>query len=248
MKPAVRLRLSIGTLLFPALALAQTAPGSDAIGSDATSSAQGGLDPNAPPPGVHVIDDTEPKTPLIPRAKDLLGSHVLVAAAVGPAWSFGHLGSAVSAGRGLGTGLGFRADAGLGLSRSVVLGAWGNFASYADGDGCGSSCSGRAFAVGPFVRYHLQQGLRFDPWFTLGGGFRQLSFVDTTGARQKFSGVEWLHLELGADYYMFSGLGIGPYGALGASSYSKRAAAAGDAAVNTELSVGLRVLFDLPGR
>ncbi len=243
MKPAVLLRLSVATLLFPALALAQPAPG-----SDATSSVTAGLDPNAPPPGVHVIDDAEPKTPLVPRAKDLLGAHVLLGAAVGPAWSFGHLGSAVSAGHGLGTGLGFRADAGLGLSRSVVLGVWGGYTGYSDGDDCGASCAGHSFAVGPFVRYHLQQGLRFDPWFTLGGGFRQVSFVDAAGARQKFSGVEWLHLELGADYYLFSGVGFGPYGALAASSYSKRADGAGSAAVNTELSVGLRVLFDLPGR
>ncbi len=241
MKPAVL--LSIGTLLFPALALAQNAPG-----SDSASGAQAGLDPNAPSPGVHVIDDTEPKTPIVPRAKDLLGSHVLIGAAVGSAWSFGHLSSDVSSERALGTGLGFRADAGFGLSRSVVVGAWGSFASYADGSGCGDSCSGQALALGPFVRYHLQQGLRFDPWLTLGGGYRQVSFVDATGARQKFSGVEWLHFELGADYYMLSGFGIGPFGALGVSSYSKRATGAGDAAVNTELSVGLRVLFDLPGR
>jgi hypothetical protein len=241
MKPA--LLVSIGTLLFPALALAQSTPGSAAV-----SGAHAGLDPDAPPPGVHVIDDTEPKTPLIPLAKDLLWSHVLVGAAVGPTWSFGHLGSDVATGRGLGTGFGVRADAGLGLSRSVVLGAWGSYAGYADGDDCGSSCSGRAFAVGPFVRYHLQQGLRFDPWFTLGGGFRQVSFVDASGARQKYSGMEWLHFELGADYYMFSGLGIGPYGALGASSYAKRAVGAGSAAVNTELSAGLRIFFDVPGR
>jgi hypothetical protein len=241
MKPA--LLLSIGMLLFPALALAESGPATAAV-----SGAHAGLDPDAPPLGVHIVDDTEPKTPLVPLAKDLLGSHVLLGAAVGPAWSLGHLGTDVASGRGLGTGLSFRADAGFGISRSVVLGAWGSYASYADGDDCDRSCSGRAFAVGPFVRYHLQQGLRFDPWFTLGGGFRQVSFVDAGGSRQKFSGVEWLHFELGADYYMFSGVGVGPYGALGASSYAKRAAGAGDAAVNTELSVGLRVFFDLPGR
>ena len=57
-----------------------------------------------------------------------------------------------------------------------------------------------------------------------------------------------LHLELGADYYMFSGVGIGPYGSLGLSTYTKRTGGTGDAAVNSELSVGLRFLFDLPGR
>jgi hypothetical protein len=231
------LLIGFGTLLFPALALAQTAP----------PPAQAGLDPVAPP-NVHVVDDSEPKPPVQPRAADLLGSHVLIGAAIGPAWSLGKLGSSQAAVRGVGTGLGFRADVGLGVSRSVVLGAWGTFASYSDGDRCGSSCSGRAFAVGPFVRYQLSQGLRFDPWLTLGGGYRQLSYDDATLARQKFSGLEWLHFELGADYYLFSGLGLGPFAALGLSSYTTRPSDAGNAAVNTELSVGLRFLLDVPGR
>jgi hypothetical protein len=232
----------LGTLLFPALALAQSAPP-----PPAPAPAQAALDPAAPP-NVHVLDDSEPKTPVVPRAADLLGSHVLVGASVGPSWSLGKLGSSQAAVRGLGTGIGFRADAGFGISRSVVLGGWGSFATYTDGDRCGSSCSGRAFAVGPFVRYQLSQGLRFDPWLTLGGGYRQLSYTDAAGAQQKFSGLEWLHFELGADYYVFSGFGLGPYGALGLSSYTSRPADAGKAAVNTELSVGLRFLLDVPGR
>lgn len=226
----------IGALLFPTLALAQSAP------------AAAKLDPDAPPPSVHIVDDTEPKTPLVPRAPDLLGSHVLVGAAVGPTWSLGKLGTETAAVRGLGTGLGFRADAGFGLSRSVAVGIWGGFSTFADGDRCGSYCGGKGFAVGPFVRYHLSQGLRFDPWLTLGAGFHQVAFEDATGARQRFSGIEWLHLELGADYYMFSGVGVGPYGALGLSTYTKRTGGNGEAGVNTDLSVGLRFLFDLPGR
>jgi hypothetical protein len=234
------LLIGAGTVFFPALALAEGSAGGEAH-------AQAGLDPNAAPVGVHVVDDAEPKTPLVPRAPDLLGSHVLVGAAVGPAWSLGKLGSSLASVHGLGTGLSFRADAGFGLSRSVVLGAWGSFAKYGDGDRCAESCSGQAFAVGPFVRYHLSQGLRFDPWFTLGAGYRQVTF-DDAGARQKFSGPEWLHVELGADYYLFSGLGFGPYAALGLSSYTTRPSGTGNAAVNTELSVGVRFLFDVPGR
>jgi len=234
------LPVGLGTLLFPALALAQATP-------SAPAPAQTGLD-SAAPPAVHIVDDSEPPAPVVPRVTDLLKSHMLLGAAIGPAWSLGKFGSSEAAVRGVGTGVGLRVDAGFGLSRSVVLGAWGSFASYTDGDRCASSCSGRAFALGPFVRYHLSQGLRFDPWLTLGGGYRQLSYVGATGERQKFSGLEWLHFELGADYYLFSGLGLGPYGALGLSSYTTRPSSAGNAAVNTELSVGLRFLLDLPGR
>jgi hypothetical protein len=233
--------VAVGALFFPALASAQAPAAAPA------PAPQQGLDPDAPPIGVHVIDDSEPKAPLVPRASDLLGSHVLVGAAIGPAWSLGKLGSSVAAVRGLGTGLGFRADAGFGVSRSVVLGVWGSYATYAQGDAC-SDCAGRAFGVGPFVRYQLSQGLRFDPWLTLGGGYRSVSFDDKAGSQQKFSGLEWLHFELGADYYALSGFGFGPYGALSLSSYTTRPSGAGDAAVNTELSVGLRFLLDLPGR
>jgi hypothetical protein len=234
--------IGVGILFSPTLALAQSASG----GARAAG-AEAGLDPSAPPPTVHVVDDIEPQAPLVPRGKDLLGSHVLVGAAIGPVWSLGHLGSNVAVAHQLGTGLALHADAGFGLSRSVVLGAWGSYAGYVDGDRC-QSCSGKAFAVGPFVRYQLQQGLRFDPWLTLGGGYHQVSADDQAGLRQTFSGVEWLHFELGADYYLFSGLGFGPYAALSLSSYSSRPAAAGSPGVNTELSCGLRFLLDLPGR
>ena len=123
-----------------------------------------------------------------------------------------------------------------------------SFPLGADGSDC-TDCAGRAFGIGPFVRYHLSQGLRFTPWITAGLGYRQLSFLDDERAsKQKYSGMEWLRLELGADYYILSSFGIGPYGTLSLSSYSSRPAAAGDARVNTELSAGLRLLFDLPGR
>ncbi len=241
MKRAQLIGLSL--LLGHAPALAQSLPE-----SDSPKSLQTALDPDAPPPTVHVVDDVEPKRPEILPAKDLLGAHVLIGAAVSPSWSLGRLSRDVSAADGLGTGFGAHLDAGIGLSRYVALGVFGSFAGYSRGDSCGSRCSGRAFSVGPFVRYHLAQGLRFDPWLSLGAGYRQLSFDSADGSRQKFAGVEWLRLELGADYYAFSGFAVGPYGALGLSSYSKRPADAGSASVNTELSLGLRVLLDLPGR
>ena len=240
--------LAIGTcvLCWPALTLAQSA------------APAAGTDPAAPnPPGVHLVDDAEPKSPLVPRAKDLLGGHVMVGASVGPSWALGKLGSDLAAVRGLGTGIGFGLDLSIGLSRNVALGVWGSFARYGNGDECGT-CDGQAFAVGPFLRYHLSQGLRFDPWLSLGAGYRQLQFqpdgvvIDKPpalpSAQAKFSGVQWLRLELGADYYVWSGLGLGPYGALGLSSYSTRPSSAGDAALSTELSLGLRFLLDVPGR
>lgn len=213
---------------------------------DEAGKAAAHLDP-MPPPEVHVVDELTPTTPVVPRKNDLLGSHLLIGAASGPLWSLGHLGSDLAAGQALGTGLNARIDAGYGVSRSVALGVLGSFTTYTDGDAC-RSCASKSFAVGPFVRYQLSQGLRFDPWFLLGGSYRRVSFTDDGNVSRRFSGLEWLHLELGADYYVFSGLGVGPYAALGLSSFSARPSGSGSAAVNTELSVGLRLLLDVPGR
>ncbi|MDF3066036.1 MAG: uncharacterized protein K0R38_1637 [Polyangiaceae bacterium] len=230
------LLVGVGTLLFPALAHAE--------GPAAPSPA---LDPDAPPPSVHVVDDSDPERAVTPRAKDLLGSHLLIGAAVAPTWSLGELGTDLPSRRAFGVGFGARADVGIGISRSVVVGAWGGFTGFSDGRSC-DSCSGRAISVGPFVRYHLSQGFRFVPWLMMGAAYRQASFKDETGTRQKLHGVEWLHLELGADYYALSGVGVGPYGALGLSTYGSRPDGAGGASVNVDLSVGLRFFLDLPGR
>lgn len=236
------LLVAAGAFVFPAAALAETPPAAS------TQEAKAEAKPEGFPSTMTLIKDEEPKTPLVPREKDLLGSHLLVGAAMGPVWSFGRLDSKTTAPRGFGTGLGFQGDLGFGLSRVISVGAWGTYANYADGSDC-ADCAGRAFAIGPFVRYHLSQGLRFTPWVTAGLGYRQLSFLDDERAsKQKYSGMEWLRLELGADYYILSSFGIGPYGNLSLSSYSSRPDAGGDARVNTELSAGLRLLFDLPGR
>jgi len=245
------LAFGLPILCLPSLALAQ-------------SPAQSGLDPNPPtPPGVHVVDDTEPLPPLVPRAKDLLSGHFLAGASVGPAWSLGKLGSSVTTVHNLGTGLALQGDLGFGLSRSMVLGVWGNFARYSDGDTCAHplnpspDCSAYSFSVGPFVRYHLSQGLRFDPWVLLGGGYRRVRFNQDSESdfadpylteTQTYSGLNWLRLEVGGDYYLWSGVGLGPFAALSFSSYTDRPESAGDASVNTELSFGLRLLLDLPGR
>lgn len=246
------LALGISVLGCPSLAFAHGPPSNDVV------------EPQAPSPsGVHVVDDDTPPPPAAPRAKDLLGGHVLVGGSVGPAWSLGKLASDVAAVRGLGTGLTLQADAGLGFSRTVVLGAWANYTRYRDGDRCGvasssEGCSAYSLAVGPFVRYHLSQGLRFDPWVLLGAGYRRVRYDEgvTNPLRasseltesRTYSGLSWLRLELGADYYLWSGIGLGPFGALSLSSYTDRPSTTGDAAVNTELSFGLRVLLDVPGR
>ena len=146
-----------GVFLLPALALAETPA------EAGTTEAR----PEGLPATMTLIKDEEPKTPLVPRREDLLKNHVLVGAGLGAVWSLGRFDSKTTAQRGFGTGLNLQADAGFGLSRVISVGVWGNYAKYADGSGC-TDCAGRALAVGPFVRYHLAQGLRFNPWLNAG--------------------------------------------------------------------------------
>ena len=181
------------------------------------------------------IVPAEPEQPLlepIPSARDTLGGHFVLGAGAGVKWPFGsHSGA-------LGAGLGLNLDLGYGVSRNVVLGAWGEFDGYSTVSGC-TDCSGKSFAGGPLVRYHIVQGTRFDPWGELAVGVRSTS-VQVRGESKNHVGPDFLKLTLGGDWYPTSNVGIGPYvtfdiGTYGSSSHSG-------------LGTGLRLVLDFPGK
>jgi len=182
-----------------------------------------------------VVVPQEPDSPLlepIPDARDTLGGHVIVGASAGAKWPFGSHSNA------LGTGLGLNLDLGYGLGRNLVLGAWGEFDTYSAASWCGG-CSGKSFAGGPFLRYHLVQGTRFDPWGSIAVGVRGTT-VDLGLSSATHVGPEYLKLTLGGDWFVTSNVALGPYltfdlGSYGASSHSG-------------LGTGLRLVVDLPGK
>jgi hypothetical protein len=137
-------------------------------------------------------------------------------------------------------------DAGLGVSRTLAVGVFGQLGTYGDTDGC-PSCSARSIAVGPWVRYHLVQGTRFDPWLSLGLGYRLLS-IDTEQGSLDYSGIDWLRVQLGGDWYATSQLGFGPLIEFDVGVYGDRPDGSGDAAAHFLALVGLRVAVDLPGK
>lgn len=213
----------------PSHATATTETASPAVAADATTATKPAS------PGL-VITPAEPDQPLfeaIPNARDTLGGHFVIGASAGVKWPFGSHSSA------LGTGYGLNLDLGFGLGRSVVLGAWGEFDAYAGASGC-SACSGKSFAGGPFLRYHLVQGTRFDPWGSLAVGVRQTS-VDNGVSTAHYFGPELLKLSLGGDWYPTSNIGFGPYVTIDVGSYNESTAHAG-------LGAGLRLIVDLPGK
>jgi hypothetical protein len=203
------------------------------------------------PPASHSLPDVEmdePPPPLVPPARDTRTGHFL--AGIGPALRvpFGDLRQGEAASN-LGTGFGLALDLGFGISRTVMFGAWGNLWEPGSRQ--------LSYAVGPFVRYHLVQGLRFDPWVLLGIGY-QAQNRDTPLVDRHFSGIEFTHLAMGGDYDCWRGVGFGPWIQFDAGVYTKRpdtnSAGQLDApshvgsAVHYGFVAGLRVVLDVPGK
>ena len=174
----------------------------------------------------------QPALEAIPNARDTLGGHFVIGASGGLKAPFG------SHSRTLGTGLGLNLDLGYGLSRVLVLGVWAEFDSYSAASPC-TDCSGKSFAGGPFLRYHLVQGTRFDPWGAIALGVRQTS-VRIGSSSNDYFGVELAKLSLGGDFYPTSNVGFGPYVTLDLGSH--------DNAAFYGLGTGLRLIVDLPGK
>jgi hypothetical protein len=236
--PARRLLWSLGLLLGPATAFAQG---------------------TVSPAGPNLVEDAEAPPPLVPPAHDTLGGHFIVGASGVVGGPLGELQAGYAA-RDLGAGFGGMLDIGFGLSRTISVGVWGEGLAYSSSSACRfwhlpnaprDPCSATSFTVGPFVRYHLLQGMRFDPWILLGPGYRTLS-QDTPNGSKRYGGIDYLHVMLGGDYYVLSGVGIGPWVGLDGGVFATRPAPLFGPAVktawHTELVAGLRVVLDLPGK
>jgi hypothetical protein len=216
------------------------------------------LDAESPPakrtplPG-DAVDEDEPEPPLIPPAHDTLAGHVSLGVSALWAVPFGKLEDGRSQTALIESGPGFGVDLGIGISRTVALGAWGQFLKFGDSDEC-TSCSASSLGLGAFVRYHLVQGTRFDPWMSAGIGYRRTSIQDAPGGDLDYSGIEWLRLQVGGDWYPVNVLGIGPLFELDMGIYSDRSgsgaqgAPALEQAMHWQFIVGARLSLDIPGK
>lgn len=195
-------------------------------------------------------DDAEADTTSAARsARDTLGSHLVIGANGGlfiPAGSFDDV--TYQSDR-LSLGPSFGADIGYGVSRTVVLGVYGDLglphdqtASDSPLKSC-SSCGGSSLSVGPFVRYHLVQGVRFDPWLSAGTGFRK-----TTLGSASWVGWDVIRVALGGDFYGWSSFGFGPFAEFAVGTYFDATPKLTSHNVNANFTLGLRVVFDAPGK
>jgi hypothetical protein len=190
------------------------------------------------------LDGPEPAP--IPPATDLLGGHPLLGVAGKLALPFGRLDSDRSLGSRAGGGYGAAGDLGVGLSRSIELGVWADYLVYGEDEEDCPGCETQSFGIGPFVRYHLVQGVRFDPFLSLGAGYRGITISDD-GSKTTESSLAWLKLGLGATWYALAQIGFGPFVELELATLTDTQAGA-DPSVFASFGGGLRLQFDIRGR
>lgn len=189
--------------------------------------------------------EVEDQAPLIPAARDALSGHLLIGVGGVGLLPIAMLDGKTSFMDRAGLGAGARGDIGVGVSRSLVFGAYAEYAAFTSPSDC-VSCKTDSLALGPFVRYHLVQGTRFDPWLTLGVGYRTLT---ASGAPRElqYKGIDWARLALGGDWYALSQFGFGPYAEVALGTFTERPSGTSSTVYGT-VNLGLRIVIDAQGR
>ncbi len=217
-----------------------TEPRPAAAPQDAPSRREAGAAPRVLPAEPQPRVEYQPAAPLT----DTLRSHFVLAATVGTVASYGRVDSAHSITNTLGQGWLAGGELGYGISRHIAIGLVGEASSFSGGSIC-SDCKANAWSAAPFLRYHLVQGVRFDPWMSIGAGVAALSYDNQLTKRSYFGGV--LRASVGGDWYASSQLGIGPVLSVDLRSYMDHPTGT-SASQEARLLVGLRVVVDVPGK
>lgn len=203
--------------------------------------------PSGSPAGEDPPKDTSARWDARPARSpaDTRSGHLFASGSVGWTIPFGTVGDDESQSARFGSGLGYQLDVGYGIGRSAVVGVWGQLLTLGDGSAC-TDCGGTSLAVGPFVRYHLVQGLRLDPWFSYGLGFRTQNH-EVNGVERSYSGIDWARLQFGGDWYALPQLGFGPFVELGAGTFLSNPDDEKAGGLYWRFMAGLRVAVDFPG-
>jgi hypothetical protein len=179
----------------------------------------------------------------VPPARDTVGGHFNVGLDAALVLPFGNVYDSIPQSRTMGPGLSLGGDVAYGVSRTVMLGAYVDV-GLPSAEGAASKSNVTTIAAGPFVRYHLVQGLSFDPWVSGGLGFRRTSVGSSS-----YTGVDWFRFALGGDWYPAKNFGFGPFLELSAGTFfSQSPGTIGTKALDAHFVIGGRIVFDGPGR
>lgn len=201
-----------------------------------------------PPPATAPENaEKEERAPeLVPFRRDAIGGHFQVGLTGLVTFPFGSTSKDVGARTRAGWGGGGAIDLTYGVDRYVALGAYAEMGALGESRKC-QACTGTFLGSGAFVRYHVSQGLRLDPWVSYGLGFTGFGGKDGDEVSH-YSGVEWMRLGVGADWYLSPGLLIGPVFGLSAAHMVERPKLEAPGGPLMRATIGLRIAFDSPGR
>jgi len=188
--------------------------------------------------------EAKEKTPapaLIPHAEDRVGGHLRVGASGATILPFGKLSSDQTHREVATGGWGTQIDLAYGLNRHVALGVAGEYFALGAPSGC-TDCTGSLVGGALFFRYHVAQGLRFDPWISYGLGFQSLTSSAPTDPA--YTSLEWLRVQVGADWFANRNFGLGPVAEFGASSVLSAPDNIDSGASHFRFVLGLRLLAD----
>jgi hypothetical protein len=201
------------------------------------------------------MDEEQDRLAPIAPAEDSLGRHFVASGSAGLVIPFGELHDGLPQAKVVAAGPGVGFDLAYGVSRTAAVGAWAQLAILGSGSEC-ADCSATSVGVGPLLRYHLVQGVRFDPWLSAGFGYQSLN-VEVGSVRLRYQGWTLLRLLLGGDWYAFRHVGFGPFLQLDSGWYAKQPerAAGPEPARGNEgnapffaFSIGAHAVFDTPGK
>lgn len=191
-------------------------------------------------------EEDVPPPELVPFRRDSVGGHFQAGVTGNFVFPFGSSAKDIGTRTRAGWGGGGAVDLSYGVDRFVALGAYAEMARLGDSGKC-ADCTGTLLGSGAFVRYHVSQGLRIDPWVSYGVGFLGFGGKDQD-AVSHYSGVEWMRLQVGADWFVAPSLLIGPVLGLSAAHMIERPQLEDPGGPLMKVTLGLRLAFDSPGR
>jgi len=189
----------------------------------------------------------EPTTRLVlpAPANDTLTSHLLFSLSAAYTNGFGSLDSATPLSSLIAAGYGVNVGVGYGLSPNVEVELNAALARFGAASNC-PNCSAQAYDMIGAVRYHLVQGVRFDPWVRVGVG-ASLFQSEKAQLKRDYAGLQWLNASIGGDWYATRNFGLGPLLSLAMTSYLSHPSDS-SASIAFRWLVGLNLAFDAAGK
>ena len=178
-------------------------------------------------------------------ADDTISHRLLLSAGTGYTGMVGQLDSRTSLANRLAGGINVFLDVGYGVTRNVEIELNTSYASLGNAVEC-PSCTGKAYEAVAALRYHLVQGVRFDPWVRTGIGLSAFKLSENQTSAT-YLGLHWLELTLGGDWYFSRNFGIGPLLSMSFASYFDHPADS-KVSIAAKWLAGVNLAFDSTGK